>query len=78
MSEDGYYGGERKALQVLRSAGSEGTGTAVCSQGGVIPDLLTRLAVADGVAPVNPSLRRACLVADICAARSLRRNISHR
>ena len=54
ISEDGYYGGERKALQVLRSAGSEGTGTAVCSQGGVIPDLLARLAAADRVALSEP------------------------
>jgi 8-oxo-dGTP diphosphatase len=49
ISEDGYYGRERKALDFVRNAGGDGTGTVICSQGGVIPDLLTRLAAADGV-----------------------------
>ncbi|HEV8573206.1 MAG TPA: bifunctional NUDIX hydrolase/histidine phosphatase family protein [Dehalococcoidia bacterium] len=49
ISEDGYYGREDEAVAILREAGSEGTGTAVCSQGGVIPDVLGRLAAKDGV-----------------------------
>ena len=48
LSESGYYGHEREAISLLRGAGSDGTATAVCSQGGVIPDVLTRLAKQDG------------------------------
>jgi len=49
VSEDGYYGHEGEAMSLLRSAGSDATATVVCSQGGVIPDLLARLAAKDGV-----------------------------
>jgi len=47
FSEDDYYGREDEALDLVRSLGTAGTGTVVCSQGGVIPDLLSRLAEAD-------------------------------
>jgi len=49
VSEDGYYGAEQKAMAILRGAGASGTGTVVCSQGGVVPDLIRRLAAHDGV-----------------------------
>jgi 8-oxo-dGTP diphosphatase len=49
LGEYSYYGREREALSLIRSAGTEGTGSVLCSQGGVIPDLLTRLAMEDGV-----------------------------
>jgi 8-oxo-dGTP diphosphatase len=54
VSEDGYYGRERQALDFVRGAGNDGTGTVICSQGGVMPDLLARLAAADGVALAEP------------------------
>lgn len=47
ISEEAYYGREREALAFLRSVGSEGTGTVLCSQGGVIPDILRRIADED-------------------------------
>jgi 8-oxo-(d)GTP phosphatase len=49
VSEGDYYGSERKAISLLRNAASDGTATAVCSQGGVIPDLVMRLSEQDGV-----------------------------
>jgi 8-oxo-dGTP diphosphatase len=49
LSEDGYYGREREAARLLRKAGSVATATVACSQGGVIPDLVERLATEDGV-----------------------------
>jgi 8-oxo-(d)GTP phosphatase len=49
FSEDEYYGQEAEAISLLRDAGSDGTATVISSQGGVIPDLLTRLAGQDGV-----------------------------
>jgi 8-oxo-(d)GTP phosphatase len=55
LSEGGYYGREREAISLLRSLGSDGTAAVVCSQGGVIPDLLTRLAKQDG-SEMPPSL----------------------
>jgi 8-oxo-(d)GTP phosphatase len=44
ISEHDYYGREKKALAFIRSVGADGTGTALCSQGGVIPDIVSRLA----------------------------------
>jgi 8-oxo-dGTP diphosphatase len=44
LGERDYYGRERDALEFMRSVGAEGTGTALCSQGGVIPDIVRRLA----------------------------------
>lgn len=49
FAEDVYPGREDDAVEQLRSLGSETVGTVVCSQGGVVPDLLTRLTAADGV-----------------------------
>jgi 8-oxo-dGTP diphosphatase len=48
VSEDVYYGREDEALAFMRSVGAEGTGTAICSQGGVIPDMVGRLASESG------------------------------
>lgn len=48
ISEDSYYDREREALDFLRSVGTAGTGTVLCSQGGVIPDILLRLGTEDG------------------------------
>lgn len=48
ISEDAYYGRERKAVSFIRSVGAPGLGTVLCSQGGVIPDILRRLGSADG------------------------------
>lgn len=48
ISEDSYYDHEREALDFLRNVGTAGTGTVICSQGGVIPDILRRLAAEDG------------------------------
>lgn len=52
VSEDAYYGRENEATRLVRGAGSDGTGTVICSQGGVLPDLVSRLAAQDGV-PLN-------------------------
>jgi 8-oxo-dGTP diphosphatase len=54
LSEDYYYGREDAALQFVRGVGTAGTGTVLCSQGGVIPDLLGRLATGDGYALPDP------------------------
>ena len=54
ISEDGYYEHERQALDLLRKSGTDGTATVVCSQGGVLPDLLTRLAAKDSVGLAEP------------------------
>ena len=48
LGEEMYYGREKKALNIVRAAGTEGTATVICSQGGVIPDMIRRLAEADG------------------------------
>ena len=58
MSEDAYYGREGEAISLLRGAGSDGTGTVVCSQGGVIPDLVERLSAADIGGPAEPVAAR--------------------
>jgi 8-oxo-dGTP diphosphatase len=54
LSEDGYYGHEKDATRILREAATDGTATVVCSQGGVIPDILGRLAKSDGVTMPQP------------------------
>lgn len=54
VSEEAYYGREDQAETFLRSIGSEGTGTAICSQGGVIPNLLRKVAAIDGYALPDP------------------------
>jgi 8-oxo-dGTP diphosphatase len=47
FSEDGYEGRQAFAVRSLREIGSDGVAAVVCSQGGVIPDLLSRLATED-------------------------------
>jgi 8-oxo-(d)GTP phosphatase len=54
LSEEGYYGKEREAARILRRAASDGTATVVCSQGGVIPDLLGRIGREDAVTLPQP------------------------
>jgi 8-oxo-dGTP diphosphatase len=54
FSEDDYYGSEREALQLARGVGTSGAATVLCSQGGVIPDFLRRLAVEDEVDLPDP------------------------
>ena len=48
LSELDYYTREKRALAFLRGLGPDGAATVLCSQGGVIPDLLRRLATEDG------------------------------
>lgn len=43
LSETGYPGHEREAVDLVRGLGAEGAAAVACSQGGVLPDLLTRL-----------------------------------
>jgi 8-oxo-(d)GTP phosphatase len=47
LSELGYPGREEVAVEMMRSLGSPDAATVACSQGGVIPDLLERLASED-------------------------------
>lgn len=49
FSETGYPGREDEAVKLLRSFGRAGDATIVCSQGGVVPDLLNRLAEEDQI-----------------------------
>jgi len=48
LSEVGYPGREEEAVHLLRSQGDADHDAVACSQGDVIPDLLARLADADG------------------------------
>lgn len=48
LSEIGYPGREEEAVALLRGQGDAEHDAVVCSQGDVIPDLLGRLAAADG------------------------------
>jgi 8-oxo-(d)GTP phosphatase len=54
FAETHYYGRESEAVRLLRKAGGDGTATVICSQGGVIPDLLARLAAKDAVGLAEP------------------------
>lgn len=57
LSEDGYPGHEAEGERLLRTIGEPHASSVVCSQGGVIPDLLERLAQADDIElgePVAP------------------------
>ncbi len=47
LAEETYPGREREALKFIRSVGTASTGTVLCSQGGVIPDILTLLGERD-------------------------------
>jgi len=56
VSEEGYPGHEAEAVELLRSVGGPHHASVVCSQGDVIPDLLSRIATADAVdLPPEPS-----------------------
>ena len=54
FSEEGYPAHEQEASHLVRKLGESLTTTVVCSQGDVIPDLLTRLAVEDHVDLPDP------------------------
>jgi 8-oxo-dGTP diphosphatase len=59
VSERGYGGNEEQAVQLIRELGEDGEAVVVCSQGEVIPDLITRLAKADGVdLPNRPKAKK--------------------
>jgi phosphohistidine phosphatase SixA len=47
LSELGYPGNEAAALDIVRSVGTPDGAVVICSQGGVVPDLLERLAKED-------------------------------
>jgi 8-oxo-(d)GTP phosphatase len=58
MSEEGYVGNEDAAVTwLLELAGAGGT-PVVCSQGGVIPDLMSRVAGAAGLALGEPASKK--------------------
>jgi 8-oxo-dGTP diphosphatase len=54
LAEETYPGRERQALDLIRSVGTPNTGTVLCSQGGVIPDILRRLGDKDKRAFPDP------------------------
>ena len=54
LSEIGYPGREEEAVALLRSQGDAQHDAVACSQGDVIPDLLARLAAADGYPMETP------------------------
>jgi phosphohistidine phosphatase SixA/ADP-ribose pyrophosphatase YjhB (NUDIX family) len=58
VSESGYPGHEEAAVQLLRSVGGPHSTSVICSQGDVIPDLLSRLAAEDGVDLPEPLVPR--------------------
>ena len=57
LSEAGYPGREDEAVALLREIGGSNGAAVACSQGDVIPDLLSRLASADAV-ELPPSANR--------------------
>jgi 8-oxo-(d)GTP phosphatase len=54
LSEDGFPGHEREAVELVRNLGRPGGAAVACSQGGVIDELVERLATADGVEIEEP------------------------
>lgn len=58
LSEVGYPGREAEAVALLRGLGDAEHDAVACSQGDVIPDLLARLATADGY-PLPETIRAA-------------------
>jgi 8-oxo-dGTP pyrophosphatase MutT (NUDIX family)/broad specificity phosphatase PhoE len=52
MSEMGYQGAEERAVARLLEIAADGGTAVVCSQGGVIPDLLSRVAAVAEAAPL--------------------------
>ena len=55
FSELGYPGNEATGVEALRSLATHGAAVCVCSQGDVIPDLLSRVAEQDGLTNPSPS-----------------------
>jgi 8-oxo-dGTP pyrophosphatase MutT (NUDIX family)/phosphohistidine phosphatase SixA len=56
LSEEGFPGHEQEAVELVRNLGRPGRAAVACSQGGVIDELVERLAAADGLdvgAPFN-------------------------
>ena len=49
LSEDGFQGREEEAVKLIRSLGRPGAAAVVCSQRGVIDEIVGRLAAADEV-----------------------------
>jgi phosphohistidine phosphatase SixA len=54
VSEAGYPGNEDEAMALVRELGDAEHDAVVCSQGEVIPDLVRRLATADGLSLDGP------------------------
>jgi 8-oxo-dGTP pyrophosphatase MutT (NUDIX family)/phosphohistidine phosphatase SixA len=54
LSEDGFPGHERAAVKLIRNLGRPGKAAVACSQGGVIDELVERLATADGLEVEEP------------------------
>ena len=54
LSEAGFPGHEDEAVELLRSLGRPGGGAVACSQGDVIPELVSRLAAEDEVEVEEP------------------------
>jgi 8-oxo-dGTP pyrophosphatase MutT (NUDIX family)/phosphohistidine phosphatase SixA len=54
FSEEGYPGRESEAVSLLRQLASDNTAAVACSQGGVVPDLVQRLSLEDGVELETP------------------------
>jgi 8-oxo-dGTP diphosphatase len=54
LSEDGFPGRETEAVKLIRRLGRPGSAAVACSQGGVIDDLVARLAAADGLEVDEP------------------------
>jgi 8-oxo-dGTP pyrophosphatase MutT (NUDIX family)/phosphohistidine phosphatase SixA len=60
LAEDGFPGHEGDAVDLLRTLGRPGRGAVACSQGGVVDELVARLAAADGLEVEPPfSLKKA-------------------
>jgi 8-oxo-dGTP diphosphatase len=49
LAEEHYWGREKEVVNFVRSAGTPGMGTVLCSQGGLIPDVLERISANDGL-----------------------------
>lgn len=58
LAEETYPGREREALKFIRNVGTASTGTVLCSQGGVIPGILTLLGERDKHPMPDPLLAK--------------------
>jgi 8-oxo-dGTP pyrophosphatase MutT (NUDIX family)/phosphohistidine phosphatase SixA len=62
LSETGYSGHEREAVETVRRLGDHEEAVAVCTQRVVIPDLMRRMAEEDGVELPDPfKSKKACV-----------------